>query len=228
MILVVLLTFADPTTDARVRQQEVVEAAAAAVASARADGARRRDVADLMAHFRTEAEQLAAMTPPDPIADPGAVHTAALFALADATANGRVDRAARQVVTDWLGPLGARLALLDGALAAATTAAARTPDLARSMALDVEGQCTAVMLAAAHDATEADSTARSARLTAAALRGGAAPRESGGVGVEMDIRAAEAAASRADAVATAAWELRARAAALRTRARRLLGMEVEP
>lgn len=217
------IALAVPPDAERVRQRDTVEQAAAAVARARAEGAGRKDVAELMAVFRQEAEVLARMEPVEAPSDPAEARRAALAALADATASGRVDEAARGVVAAWLGPLEPRIGLLEGALAA--TAAVHPPDLAQSMALDVEGQCTAVMLAAAHDATRAAATARAQRLTAAALRRGDSPGQAGGIDVEADARAADAAAARADADAAALWVLRDRASMLRTQARHMLGME---
>ena len=176
-----------------------------------------------MAAFRHEAEILAQMEPVEAPSDPAEARRAALAALADATANGRVDDAARSVVAAWLGPLEPRIGLLEGALAA--TASVHPPNLAQSMALDVEGQCTAVMLAAAHDATRAAATARAQRLSAAALRRGDSLGQTGGIDVEADARAADAAAVHADAEAAGSWALRDRASMLRTQARHMLGME---
>jgi hypothetical protein len=206
------LLAADDRSEEIVHQQDVVEAAALAVAKARQSGARKRDVAALMATYREEAEQLAAMEPPpsDPT-DEGA-QSAAVAALTKATAEGRSDPAARAVVELWLGPLDPRLDVLAAALASAGSV--RAPELARTMVLDVRTQCVAVMAASAHDATEAEAAARSARVRAATLSAPNAPGAGGGMENKVDERTLLAAADEAAARAKTDWAVHARAAAL--------------
>lgn len=209
-------------------QQDIVDQAAATVAQARAEGMRSRDIAVLMASYRQEAELLAKMTPPPSVSGEATARALALRTLAEATALGQQNTAAREVMTAWLGALDVRLSLLEGALNAVKTTAIRTPDLAQSMALDIENQCSAVMITAAYDATQADALVRAERLRLAMLRQAETPQDHGGMGHSMDTQEAEAALLQAERQAAFFWDLRLRANQLRTQVRILLGMEVIP
>lgn len=229
MILSLLINWvlAGATEDVR-HQQDVVAQAAATVAQARAEGMRSRDIAVLMASYRQEAELLAKMTPPPADSGEATARVLALRTLAEATALGQQNAAARGVIAAWLGALDVRLSLLEGALSAVKTTAVRAPDLAQSMALDIENQCSAVMIAAAYDATQADALARSERLHLAMLRQAETPQDHGGMGHTADTQVAEAAILQAETQAAFFWDLRLRANQLRTQVRELLGMEVVP
>ena len=217
LALALLLSLAMAATpEERAHQQDVVAEAAAAVARARADGARRRDVAELMVSYRLQAEALASMEPPSQQPDEADARAAALAALAEATAADRADDPARAEIGGWLGQLEDRLDLLDGALVAA--GGISSPSLARGMLGDVDAQCRAVMVAAAYDATLDEEQSRRARLRAMALRSGESPRQTGGIDIELDVRALEAEADQDHAAAAAAWLVRDRAVALRQRA----------
>jgi len=208
------------------RQQDAVAAAAAAVAHARAEGARRRDIAELMAAYREQAERLASRLAPDDQTATTKQREAAVAALSAATAEGQVASQARDLLDRWLGPLLTRLDLLDNALTAA--AGLGSPDLAADMILDIENQAVAVMVAAAHDATASESESRANRLKAAALRAASDPGGVVGFSTQVDVQtllaAADAAAARADTL----WALRDRAAALLARARQTQTSPSEP
>lgn len=204
-------------------RQEAVAAAAAAVAQARADGARRKEVAALMAAYREQAERLEAMMASTRPVDTGGQQRAALRALAAATAEGRAAPEARAVIDAWLGPLDARLDLLDAALAAA--AGLDDPVLVHDMLLDVESQALAVRIAADHDLAVAVAEEHAARVQAAALGAAADPNGTVRLASEVDIAELRA---RADAAAAEARDLRAlrdRAAALLDAARRAMPSE---
>lgn len=220
MILSLLtLALAGPVDPARLAQEARVEQAAAAVAEARAEGRRRTEVAALMASFRVEADRLAAMAPP--AEDEAAIHAAALAALTEATAAGRADPASRRTAEAWLGPIDARLTTLEAALAA--TATVRDPDLARTIAQDVEAQALAVMAVTAYDAAQAQEGARRARLEAAAYSAGD-PRPGSPEAGER-VRRALGEAEVQETARSAAWVLHERAEGLRARARQVAGEE---
>lgn len=211
MILALLgAVLAAPVDPDRLAQEARVEAAAAAVAEARADGRRRTEIAALMAQFRAEAEALAAMAAP---ADDSGARAAALARLVSATADGKADPADRALVAGWLGALDARLTTLTTAIETPV----RDPALRRTIALDVQSQCQAVMVAAAYDAAVAEAAARTARLQAAALSSGDPRPTSGEAGERARRLLAEA--DTDDTFRAVAWALHERAAALRERAR---------
>lgn len=215
MIWAVLALAAAPDP-ALVRQEAVVAEAAAAVAEARSQGARAARIAELMAAYRQEAERLARMEPTVDRAAEGRVRDAALGRLSDATARGGADQGARDVAEAWLGPLAARMTLLDAAVA---TAEAGPAELLAPICADAEAQATAVRITATYDATRADAAAREARTRAAALQASTNLMERGGLDIEVDLRALQL---TADVATTTAHDLRAlaeRSAALAERAR---------
>lgn len=162
---------ADPTSrQALVEQRIAVERAAAAVASARLEGARRADIKQLMATYREAAQRLAAL---EAAAAPSPDQTAESFRqaqvdVAAAVAEGGEAAEAREALTRWLGDLSARLKLLDEALAAARVVS--DAELVRDILLDTAEQAQGVMLAAAYDAHTAATRAQRAEVRAQSLR----------------------------------------------------------
>ncbi len=205
-------------------RQDAVAAAAAAVAQARADGARRKEIAALMAAYREQAEALQAMAGSALVEDTIGQRRAALTALVAATAEAEAAPDARAVIDAWLGPLEGRLDLLDAALVAA--GGLGNPALVHDMMLDVESQALAVSVAAAHDATIATVEEESARVRAAALGAAADPGSTVSFASQVDIAELLSRADAAGARAHDLWALRDRAVALLDTARR--AMPVEP
>lgn len=216
-LLVALAASPDP---ARVQEERLVAEAAAAVASARRDGARPARIADLMSTYRREAEKLAAMQGSPDLAEEARAHASALRALGDATAAGVADGEARAVVEGWLGPLETRLGVLETALQAARP---ELPELAGPIAADVIEQAVAVHLAATYDASRQDAAAREARTRAAALRASLNPLERPALSVDIQIHDLDSAAELAEARAVSLRALADRAAALRDRAATMWG-----
>lgn len=213
-MILAMLALATAPDPALVRQEGVVAEAAAAVADARGQGLRSARIAELMAVYRQEAERLAAMEPTVDRAAEARVRAAALRGLSDATARGAGDPNARAIAESWLGPLSARMGVLDTAEA---TAEAGPPELLAPICADVEAQATAVWITATYDAARADAAAREARTRAAALQASTNPMERGGLDVEVDLRALQL---TADVATTTAHDLRVLADRARTLAER--------
>ena len=127
------------------------ERAATAVAEARARGASRAEIAELMAIYRDAAERLAAREAAvAPAVDLAAERLAALRALTDALAAGREAPDARRALVAWLGEPSARMSLLDQALDATRTVGSR--DLERALVADVLDQANALFVLLTYDA----------------------------------------------------------------------------
>jgi hypothetical protein len=127
------------------------ERAATAVAEARARGASRAEIAELMAIYRDAAERLAAREAAvAPAVDLAAERLAALRALTDALAAGREAPDARRALVAWLGEPAARMSLLDQALDATRTVGSR--DLERALVADVLDQANALFVLLTYDA----------------------------------------------------------------------------
>jgi len=195
----------------RLHQADVVASAASAVARARAENARPKEVAALMATYRSAAVALAAMDADAPAEDRG--HHAARVTLSEATAAGREARVAAAELQAWLGPLDARLTLL----AAVPDASSRVRDgaLARSMRLDAADQALAIAELAVYDATQAQAAAAILEIRAASLRAEAGPHGGGGLEVTAELRELEMEATGLRARIAADWAMRDRAEALR-------------
>lgn len=196
---------------ARLHQADVVASAASAVARARAENARPKEVAALMATYRSAAVALAAMDAEAPAEDRG--HHAARVTLIEATAAGREAKAAAAELQVWLGPLDVRLSLL----AAVPDASSRVRDreLAQSMRMDAADQALAVAELAVYDATRAQADAAILEVRTASLRAEAGPHGGGGLEVTAELRELEMEATGLRARVAADWAMRDRAEALR-------------
>lgn len=144
-----------------------VERAATAVAEARARGASRREIADLMAVYRDAAERLAAREAAEvPAVDLAAARLSALRALTEALAAGREAPDAHRALVEWLGQPSARMSLLEEALDATRTVGSR--NLERALVADVLDQANALFVLIIYDAAavQRDLERSSVRLSA--------------------------------------------------------------
>jgi len=176
--------------DAVLRQQQAVEVAAQAVAAARADGAKRSVIAELMKHYRAEATELDALLPPLDATweEERRARLQAVIALGEALAAGKSDDDAAEVLAAWLGEPSDRLTLLRKALASTETA----PDTVRAaVQADVAEQATALSVWLAYDAAEARRRAEKAQLRAASLRR-SGPGQGVGISAEVEAQQLEA------------------------------------
>lgn len=213
------VAWADPTTD-RLRQRELVEAAAAAVAEARASGARRSEVAERMAAYReaaAELERLEAAAAPS-LEEDRRTRMAAIAELARALAEGEARTPARDVVAAWLGDPGARLALLEEALPGTLAAPA---DIRRGVLLDVIEQADALVAWAAFDAAVELARADQLEVRALGLRR-AGPGQTAPITAEVEAQRLEAEALVAEGRAEGLQVLASRAGAVRARAAQAL------
>jgi len=168
--LLVLCTFtwAGPAEDV-LRQRDVVEHAAAAVAEARAEGAKRSVVAEKMRSYREAAEALEALEAPlaPSVEAERRARLDALGSLSEALAEDRREEKAREVLTAWLGVPKERLTVLSEAVSAAES----SPDaVRRAIALDVLEQASALSVLLAYDAARALRDAEALELRARNLR----------------------------------------------------------
>ena len=214
--------FADPATDLLAAREEV-ERAAAAVASARAEGAGRGELAERMAVYREAAarhEQLALAqgTAPDAIRRE---RQQALVELTRALAEGATDTPARAVLASWLGDPAARA----GVLRSATDSSAAMPgEIGRAVLLDVLEQTDALAALLSFDAAVLEIVADQLELRALSLR-----RRGPGqtASIEDEVRAVrlEEEAKRAEESASSLLRLRAEVWVVRERAVAALGEE---
>jgi len=213
---------ADPATDL-LEAREQVERAAAAVASARAEGAGRAELAERMAAYREAAarhEQLALAqgTPPDAIRRE---RQQALVALTRALAEGATETPARAILAAWLGGPAERAALLRSA---ADSAAAMPAEIRRGVLLDVVEQTDALAALLSFDAAVLEIEADQLELRALSLR-----RRGPGqtASIEDEVRAVrlQEEAGRAKEQAASLLHLREEVSVMRERAVATLGEE---
>lgn len=201
------------------RQEAVVDALAAEVATARTAGVSRQDLGARMSLYRAEAERLVAMEAPLLLSAADAerqAHSDAERELADAIANDRANDAARTTLVRWLGEPPARVAVVESV--GAQAGAAGDPVVRRALALDLAEQAGALALVCRYDAAKSLKAADRASAQAAASRARTAPGQSGGLDLVVaaeraerealnaraDIGANEALAARFEAVRAAA------------------------
>lgn len=220
-LLVVAAHAGDEELRAAVQRQEaVVDALAADVASARAAGAPRQELGARMSLYRAEAERLAAMEAPLLLSAADAEreqHSEAARKLADAIANDRPDDAARASLVGWLGEPSARVAVVEAV--AGQAGGASDPVVRRALALDLAEQAGALALVCHYDAAKSRRAGDRALAQAAAFRARTAPGQSGGLDLVVAAERAEreALAANADLGANEALAVRfeaVRAAAL--------------
>jgi hypothetical protein len=224
-VIVAALAFAalaDPATDL-IEAREQVERAAAAVAAARADGASRAELGELMAVYRDAAarhEQLALAqgSTPDAIRRE---RRQALTELTRALAEGTTDIPARDVLASWLGDPTARVAVLRSA---ADSTTAMPADIRRGVLLDVLEQTDALAALLSFDAAVLAIESDQLELRALSLR-----RRGPGqtASIEDEVRAVrlEEEARRAEERAASLLRLRAEVWVVRERAVAALGEE---
>ena len=193
-----------------------VERAATAVAEARARGASRREIAELMASYRDAAERLAAREAAElPAVDLAAERRSALRALTEALAAGREAPDAHRALVAWLGEPSARLSLLDQALDATETVGSR--DLERALVADVLDQANALFVLLSYDAAavQRDFERSSVRLSALErdLTG-----QAQAIDVQVDIVRLEGEIEALERTAATLADARDRCDAIRTRA----------
>lgn len=218
-LLIALARAGDADADAvraRLIAEQDVESVATAIATARATGSDRAELARLMASYREKAERLEAIAGPQAAAAEDIAvrdRTAAQTALIDALARGATDAPARRVLGDWLGDLDTRLQALGPSLIAARST--DDPEMLGALVLDIADQANTIAIVARYDAAEADRVARRDAAQAAALRVRAAPGNGAGLDVtvaagRLEREATEALARRdtASARADAADKLR--------------------
>lgn len=168
LLVLCTITWAGPAEDV-LRQRDVVENAAAAVAEARAEGAKRSVVAEKMRAYREAAEALEALeTPLAPSVEAERrARLDALGSLSEALAEDRREEKAREALATWLGVPEERLTVLTEAVAAAES----SPDaVRRAIALDVLEQASALSVLLAYDAARALRDAEALELRARNLR----------------------------------------------------------
>lgn len=209
MILALLacltLAWAQPGPEV-LRQQQAVEAAAEAVARARAEGARRAEVAERMRVYREAAEALAALRAPDAagLEAERRERLQAMTDLAEAIAEGRNDRGAAEVLGTWLGTPTDRLGALQAGLMAAD---AMPEELRQAVLLDVSEQAAALSVKLTYDALAFHAEADQKALRALALRR-QGPGSSNTLGTEVDAQRLETEAAAARAAEAALLALR--------------------
>lgn len=198
------------------RQEAVVDALAAEVATARDAGVSRQELGGKMSRYRAEAERLATMEAPLTQSAADAErrsHSEAERRLADAIANDRADDGARAVLVGWLGEPASRVAVLESV--AIQAGAATDPAVQRALALDLAEQAGALVLVCRYDAAKSSRDADRASAQGAALRARTAPGQSGGLDLVVAAERAEREASEAQASASTSVALARRFEAVR-------------
>ena len=200
-----------PDRPALRRQEAVVEARAIEVATLRANGASRADLAAAMARYREAAVALDALEGPlRTTAEDESLRRGsdALRHLAAALATDRADDDARAAAANWLGEPVSRIGVLEAVL----TEVSRTTDpvLRRALAADLAEQAAGLALMSRYDAASAARSASRASSQARALRARTASGQAGGLDLIV-------AAERAERDAAAAQTARALAMVLATR-----------
>lgn len=205
----------DPGTEL-LRQHQAVEAAATAVADARADGARRSKVADLMRTYREAAAALEALEQAraPSLEEVRRTRSAAVAELTRALAEGDRESGARDTLATWLGDPSARVALLEGAVAAGEQAPA---EIRRGVLLDVVDQADALVALVSFDAVALERQADMLELRALSLRR-AGPGQTASMADEVEALRLDEQARAADAAEEALIALRSTVQAVRARA----------
>ncbi len=193
VLLGLSLAWADPQ-GALLAQRAAVEQAAAAVASARADGARRSELAELMRVYREAAAELDRL---EQIRAPNLEQArldrlAAMTALSRDLAEGQTTSPARALLVDWLGDPSARAAILADVVTAGLSA---PTSVRRGLLLDVIEQADAVAVLLAFDAAALEHGADQLELRALSLRRRAG--QAGSMAAEMEAARLEAEAAEA-------------------------------
>jgi hypothetical protein len=213
---------ADPASDL-LESRERVEQTAAEVAAARADGARRADVAVLMATYRDAAAELerlelAVGPPPEQLRRE---RMDAVSELTRALAEGVGDTPARNVIARWLGDPILRAALLDHAIA---TSVGTPTAIRRGVLLDVIEQADALAAWMSFDAAAEDARSSQLELRALSLRR-RGPAQAAPIEDEVAAVRLEEEARRAGADAAELLRVRASVLEMRRRAVAALGHE---
>ncbi|MCB9679081.1 MAG: hypothetical protein H6737_28525 [Alphaproteobacteria bacterium] len=205
-LLLVVLSYAAGGSDLD-GLRDAAEHAAADVARARSEGARRAEIAERMKVYRAAAEALAAaeagQAPPDgPLA--------ALAALTEALATGKRGEEPRAAVAAALGEPAERLPVLEEGL---ETSLALGPGALRSSLLrDLADQADGLALIATWDAWVATQEQRGVEARLAAIEH-SAPGQTGGVDRAVEVQRLRA---ERDGLAARADEARALAARARS------------
>lgn len=198
------------------RQEVVVDALAADVATARAAGASRQDLGTRMSLYRAEAVRLAAMAAPlfQSEADTEqAAHADAERRLADALASDHADDPSRVALIGWLGEPSVRVGLVE--TVARQAGATIDPVVRHALALDLAEQAGALALVCRYDAAKARRDGARATAQASAFRARTAPGQSGGLDLVVAAERAERETSAASAAVIAADALASRYDAVR-------------
>jgi hypothetical protein len=167
IVWLALAARADPGTEL-VRQRALVDQAASAVASARAEG-HRRELGGLMAAYRVAAAELERMQQLAgyPAEDLALARREAVDSLRLAWAEGQRDDSAREVLVRWLGEPSPRQELLRQAVEMSR----RAPDsIRRGILLDVLEQTDALAVLLASDTSLEEASADQLQLRASSLR----------------------------------------------------------
>lgn len=199
------------------RQEAVVDALAAEVATARATGASRQDLGARMSRYRAEAERLAAMEEPflrSAVDAERAAHSDAERKLADALAGDRPAEQERVLLVHWLGEPRDRIRVFE--LVPAQSTAVSDPVVRRALALDLAEQSNGLALVCRYDAEKSRREGDRATAQAAALRARTAPGQSGGIDLMVAAERAERQAAQAVEAVRSAEALAARFEAVRT------------
>jgi hypothetical protein len=193
-----------------------VERAATAVAEARARGASRAEIAELMAVYRDTAERLAAREAAEaPAVDLTVERLSALRALTDALAAGREAPDARRALVAWLGEPSARMSLLEQALDATRTVGSR--DLERALVADVLDQANALFVLLTYDAATVRRDIDRSRVRVSALRRDV-PGQAAPIDVQVDTVRLEGEIEALERTAATLTNARDRCDAIRVRA----------
>ena len=181
-----------PPSTELLRQQQEVEQAAEAVATARARGARRSEVAELMATYRAAATALEALQAPlaTDWEQTRRERLEAVVDLGEALAAGKTDRRAAALLTDWLGDPSQRLVVLREAIVSREQLPTEVRD---AILRDVTEQATALSALLAYEAADARRRADAATLRASSLRR-SGPGQGVGIAAELEAQQLEAAA----------------------------------
>jgi len=206
-------------------QRLAVERAAATVAQARFEGARRGELAELMAAYRVQAEALAALEAQlaPSLDEQVRARRGAVNALSEALATGGAAPEALAILEAWLGEPALRLEALQGAVLAAE--GTRDAELRRDLLLDVLDQCDGLALLATHRSLEAEALEDRLELRTLALERRNAPGQSGSIEDTVQVLRLREQALEAERTEErwAGW--RAQALALRERTSSLLREE---
>ena len=193
-----------------------VERAATAVAEARARGATRSEIAELMAIYRDAAERLAAREAAEaPAVDLTVERLSALRALTDALAAGREAPDARRVLVEWLGEPSERMSLLEQALDATRTVGSR--DLERALVADVLDQANALFVLLTYDAAAVHRDIDRSRLRLSALEHNV-PGQATAIDLRVEIVRLEGEIQTLERTAATLTNARERCEAIRARA----------